>query len=177
LWTNLKDASEMALDRIPGRERKQFYKIQATQEQAPNPDSRVMLDSERDALGMRRAQLRWQLSELDRYTLQESLKYFAKAFGGNQLAHIHVPVDYSKEPLPNYMRGSWHHYGTTRMSDDSRTGVVDGDCKVHGLANLYVAGCSIFPTSGNGNPTLSLIAMAARLAGHLQTTLNTHVSG
>jgi choline dehydrogenase-like flavoprotein len=168
IFDNLREASGMAVERLPGRDKKPFYKIQSTQEQAPNPNSRVTLATERDALGMPRAQLDWQLSEVDRYTLMESLKHIAGALGASGLANLHVPMDFTKEDLPSYMRGSWHHYGTTRMSDDSRTGVVDANCKVHGIANLFIAGCSVFPTSGNGNPTLSIVAMSVRLAEHLQ---------
>jgi choline dehydrogenase-like flavoprotein len=61
--------------------------------------------------------------------------------------------------------------GTTRMSDDPRRGVVDRDCRVHGLANLYVAGSSTFPTAGSGTPTLALVALTLRLADHLKRTL------
>ena len=63
----------------------------------------------------------------------------------------------------------YHHMGTTRMSDDPRTGVVGKDCRVHGIANLYIAGSSVFSTSGYANPTLTIIALASRLANHLMT--------
>ena len=65
-----------------------------------------------------------------------------------------------------------HHMGTTRMSADPRQGVVDADCRVHGLRNLYVAGSSVFPTSGAANPTLTLVALAWRLAHHLEGALS-----
>jgi choline dehydrogenase-like flavoprotein len=61
----------------------------------------------------------------------------------------------------------WHHMGTTRMGDDPRVSVVDPDCKVHGIANLFVAGSSVFPTSGSAGPTLTIVALAIRLADHL----------
>jgi choline dehydrogenase-like flavoprotein len=66
---------------------------------------------------------------------------------------------------------SWfgHHMGTTRMSETPRTGVVDADCRVHGLANLYIAGSSVFPTSGYANPTLTILALSLRLADHLKS--------
>ena len=53
------------------------------------------------------------------------------------------------------------------MHDDPRQGVVDADCRVHGIDNLYVAGSSVFPTSGAANPTLTIVALALRLADHL----------
>jgi choline dehydrogenase-like flavoprotein len=71
---------------------------------------------------------------------------------------------------PESLVGGHHHCGTTRMSDDPKTGVVDADCRVHGLANLYVAGSSVFSTNGYANPTLTAVALALRLADHLKNT-------
>ena len=67
--------------------------------------------------------------------------------------------------------GSYHHMGTTRMSTNPSQGVVNENCQVHGISNLYVAGSSVFPTSGLSNPTLTLIALAIRLADHLKETM------
>jgi choline dehydrogenase-like flavoprotein len=69
------------------------------------------------------------------------------------------------------MAGGKHHIGTTRMHADPKQGVVDPDCRIHGLANLYVAGSSVFPTSGYANPTLTIVALALRLADHLKVRL------
>jgi choline dehydrogenase-like flavoprotein len=63
--------------------------------------------------------------------------------------------------------------GTTRMHADPRQGVVDADCRVHGVGNLFVAGSSVFPTGGSANPTLTIIALALRLADHLQAEFDT----
>jgi choline dehydrogenase-like flavoprotein len=60
-----------------------------------------------------------------------------------------------------------HHIGTVRMGATERTGVVDSHCKVFGLNNLYVAGSAIFPTSSQANPTLTIVALALRLASRL----------
>lgn len=64
-----------------------------------------------------------------------------------------------------------HHLGTTRMSADPKRGVVDADSKVHGIANLYVAGSSVFPTYGSSNPTMNLVALTLRLADRLKKVL------
>jgi choline dehydrogenase-like flavoprotein len=66
------------------------------------------------------------------------------------------------------MTGGMHHMCTTRMHVDSRHGVVDADCRVHALANLYVAGSSVFATGGVANPTLTIVALAIRMADHLK---------
>jgi choline dehydrogenase-like flavoprotein len=60
-----------------------------------------------------------------------------------------------------------HHIGTVRMGTTERNGVVDSHCKVFGVNNLYVAGSATFPTSGQANPTLTIVALALRLAGRL----------
>lgn len=171
VWRNIADASAMALQRLPGRIAPRFYKIVASQEQAPNPSSRVLLGRERDALGMRRAVLDWQLGELDRHTVAVALQELGRAFGGAGIGRLHIPMDFATDPWPSCLQGSWHHCGVTRMSASPRNGVVNPDCRVHGVGNLYVAGSSVFPTNGHGNPTLTLVALALRLADHLRPAL------
>ena len=170
IWSNLQEAGSMALDRLPGRKPTVFYKIVTSQEQAPNPESRVQLSENSDALGLKRASLSWQLNDLDRHTIVYAHEQISMAFGSVGLARLHLPMDYSKDPWPAHLRGSWHHCGGTRMSDSPQTGVVDSNCKVHGIGNLYVMGSSIFPTNGHGNPTLTIVALALRLAARLRST-------
>ena len=67
-----------------------------------------------------------------------------------------------------------HFIGTTRMSTDPKTGVVDPDCRVHGVANLFISSSSVFPTSSHANPTLTIVAMALRLADHLKDEMPQH---
>ncbi len=134
-------------------------------EQAPNPDSRVTLDTARDALGMPRAKLDWRLSEIDRRSFEESFALLGRAFGAAQLGRIRYDLAEARTA------GGFHHMGTTRMSDDPAQGVVDANCRVHGLGNLYVAGSSVFPTTGCSNPTLTIVALARRLADHLAADL------
>jgi choline dehydrogenase-like flavoprotein len=69
---------------------------------------------------------------------------------------------------PQGLHGGWHHMGTTRMDPDPRKGVVDPDCRVHGLSNLHVGGASVFPTGGCANPVLTTIALVVRLADRLK---------
>jgi choline dehydrogenase-like flavoprotein len=61
--------------------------------------------------------------------------------------------------------------GTTRMHPDPKQGVVDADCRVHGISNLFVAGSSVFPTYGTANPTYTILALAYQLAEHLSEEL------
>jgi len=142
-------------------------------EQAPNPDSRVVLTNERDALGMPRVALDWRLSELDRRTLVEGQRLIAEEIGRVGLGRVQTAFEGLPEPLPGSIIGDYHHMGTTRMHASPRHGVVDADCRVHGVGNLHVAGSSVFPTCGSANPTLTLLALTLRLADHLREELLT----
>jgi choline dehydrogenase-like flavoprotein len=77
-------------------------------------------------------------------------------------------IEFLANPEKKKFNSNAHNIGTTRMSDTPESGVVDTDCKVHGVENLYVAGSSVFPTSGHANPTLMILALALRLADHLK---------
>jgi choline dehydrogenase-like flavoprotein len=168
LWQNLGATLDSALSSGTDSKHPVFYKLVTTQEQAPNPASRVRLAHERDALGMPRPRLEWHLSELDAHTIRSALVSLARAFGGHNVARLHIPRAIRADAWPPNMPGSWHHCGTTRMHSDPTRGVVNANCRMHGVDNLYVAGSSVFPTSGNGNPTLTILALALRLGDHLR---------
>lgn len=139
-------------------------------EQAPNPDSRVSLADERDVLGLPKIRLDWRLTEQDRRSIVEHMHSLAREFGALTMGRMVLHVE-DDGLWPVQVNGGWHHMGTTRMSDDPQRGVVDRHCRVHGMENVYVAGSSVFPTSGSANPTLTLVALALRLADHLKERL------
>ena len=136
-------------------------------EPIPNPDSRVKLTSERDALGMPQAELDWRLTRFDRRSARRTLEILAAEVGRAGIGRVKVIVQDDDSPWPDDLAGGWHLIGTTRMSDDPKQGVVDRDLRVHGIENLYVTGSSVFPTSGSGTPTLTLVALTLRLGDHL----------
>lgn len=140
-------------------------------EQTPNPDSRVSLTEERDAFGMRRIQLDWQLTELDKRSVVRTLELLGAELGRTGLGRLRVEIDADPTSWPADLAGGWHHMGTTRMHDDPTRGVVDGSCRVHGMDNLYVAGSSVFTTAGSGTPTMTIVALALRLVDHLRGQL------
>ncbi|MEN8174346.1 MAG: GMC family oxidoreductase [Pseudomonadota bacterium] len=144
------------------------YGIGCACEQTPNPESRVTLSTQTDTLGLRRARLDWRLAEQDRRSVVEHMRSFAYEFGALGLGRIRLLVEDDGQ-WPDIVSGGSHHMGTTRMSHDPKTGVVDANCRVHGMSNLYVAGSSVFPTCGSANPTLTLVALAMRLADHLKS--------
>lgn len=143
------------------------------QEQAPNPSSRVTLSEETDALGVPRVELDWQLTELDRRSMRRFYQVLGREVGRSGVGRVKILewLRDGRSSWPDFLSGMWHHMGTTRMHKSPSRGVVDSDCKVHGLANLYVAGSAVFPTSGVANPTLTLIALSLRLSDHLKAEL------
>ncbi|MFO1038929.1 MAG: GMC family oxidoreductase [Geminicoccaceae bacterium] len=162
----LHDAVEYRRPAIPVGQPFQLY---AQGETAPNPDSRVTLSNDRDALGMRKIDLDWRPSPIDAHSLRMTAQIAAAELTKAGLARVRIPDWLTDEAgFFDPIRPGYHHMGTTRMSDDPRRGVVDRDCKMHTIDNLYVAGSSVYPTSGPGTPTLTLITMAVRLADHLK---------
>jgi choline dehydrogenase-like flavoprotein len=152
----------------------QITSIYTRCEQAPNPDSRVVLIDEVDRLSARRIGLDWRLSELDKYTMRTASEILAREIGRQGLGRVKLPNWLLNDDLKDWggeLSGGQHHMGTTRMAEDPRLGVVDKDCRVHGIENLYIAGSSVFPTSGFANPTLTIVELALRLVDHLKKDL------
>jgi choline dehydrogenase-like flavoprotein len=135
-------------------------------EQAPDPDNRVTLDEACDRFGLPKPALHWRWRAFDQANLARLQALVADELEGHGLGRVEVTAD--RPPDPN----AHHHMGTTRMHRDPRRGVVDEHARVHGIANLFVAGSSLFPTSGFANPTLTIVALALRLAEHLDKQLS-----
>ena len=150
-----------------------FFHLVTRQEQAPNPDSRVLLSTERDALDMPRAKLDWRLTALERRSFRVRYEVMGRELGRSGAGRVQLLdwVTRDEDTWPGTLSGGWHHIGTTRMHESPRLGVVDANCRVHGLGNLYVAGASVYPTGGAANPTLTLVAVSLRLSDHLKRTL------
>jgi hypothetical protein len=137
--------------------------VRLTGEQLPNPSSRIVLTEKVDALGMKKVGLDWRIATDDYDNLYETATTFARGVGATGFGRMRV---HSRDELK--VETGWHHMGTTRMHDDPRQGVVDRNCRVHGITNFFVAGSSVFPTSSRVNPTLTIVALAIRLADHLK---------
>ncbi len=160
-----------ALRLLIGRYRKNptLLLMRFMSEQVPNPESRVTLSTELDALGLNKSQLDWQLCELDFETIRRSQRILDAELRSRDLGK--VDSYYEEVDPPPRISGAWHHLGTTRMHNDPRHGVVDANSRVHGVSNLFVAGGSVFPTGGYANPTLTIVALSLRLADYLKLEL------
>ena len=136
-------------------------------EQAPRPESRVTLGERRDALGMPMLVLDWRIGREETASLVRLQRLLGERLKKEGVGDLDEAGLESIEP--RYTDAS-HHMGTTRMSDDPRKGVVNRDSRLHDVDNLYVAGSSVFPTVGCANPTLTIVALALRLADRLKRT-------
>ncbi len=163
----------MTKERVPLRLPSVYSKwlhVYFQSEHLPNPESRIVLSETRDRLGMPLPMVKVAFTESDAETVIAPLKIFFERFEQKKKGKVFFKKECLREFVAKKMANFdsvAHHLGTTRMSDDPRKGVVDRNCKVHNFSNLYIAGSSVFPTGGHANPTLTVIALALRLADHL----------
>ncbi|MEA5463858.1 GMC family oxidoreductase [Leptothoe sp. PORK10 BA2] len=144
-----------------------FY-IAAQTEQTPSPDNRISLSNIKDDLGYPRTKLTWTWQQSDINSINRSQELLRQAVTQSNLGEFQPQFELSMGARP-YIASPHHHLGTTRMHDSPHQGVVDRHCRVHGVANLFIAGSSVFPTGlGYANPTLTIIALATRLSDHIK---------
>lgn len=149
------------------------FSFTARTETAPRPSNRITLIRDRDALGLNRVRLDWAPNTLERVTVEKTMMLLAAEFGRLGVGRVRLNEFLTESSARWSENLGWygHHMGTTRMSENPRSGVVDVNCRVHGIANLYIASSSVFPTCGFANPTLTILALALRLADHIRNTV------
>lgn len=147
---------------------KELYqnKVMVRAEQSPNPDNRVELSDQKDALGLSRSRLVFRITEDDKQSIMQTVTHFARELGilGEGRFNLRPP-----DKVWQLSQGGNHHMGTTRMHHDPKQGVVNANCRVHGIDNLFIAGSSVFTTSGYANPTYTIVLLALRLSDHLKS--------
>ena len=147
-------------------------RVGLTCEQEPDPESRVLLSEQTDALGVRRANVRWKPTDLTGHTLRQFAELLSEQFRAANIGDIELDPWLDQDPASwrEHVSDQYHHIGTARMNDSPRQGVVDRNCCLHTVSNLYIASSAVFPTSGHSNPTLTILALAMRLADRLRQT-------
>lgn len=140
-------------------------------EQTPMRDSRIVLGGDLDASGLPRVHVQWRMGSEDVASISRACRLLRDRIAAGGLCTL----EFDDAQLPELVAASiplgGHHIGGTRMAASAQQGVVDSDCTVFGLANLHIASAAVFPTSSHANPTLTIVALAVRLAGHLQSEL------
>jgi len=142
-------------------------------EQLPRPENRIELDRVTDSFGVPRVRLHWTKSDAERKCAVAASRMLGEALIKHKVGRLKIS-DWLLDdwPWPKHDQGAGsHHMGGTRMSDAAATGVVDRNCKVFGMANLYIGGSSVFPTGGHANPTYTIVQLALRLGDHLAATI------
>ena len=150
--------------------------LAALSEMAPDPNSRITLSDARDQLGMRRTRIDWRIGELERRTASEYIRTIASEFGRLGVGSYDLKQAASLDDERAWVRmatDNSHHMGTTRMHDSDKLGVVDSNCQVHGIDNLYIGSSAVFPSSGSSYPTLTILALCIRVADRLKDLLTT----
>jgi len=157
--------------KLPDREQRfGCFEVFHLTEQAPDPENRVTLGDVRDRLGCRKLQIHWKWNEIDRRSARRAQDIFAEEFARVGLGKLRLERDRGTPQI--FLPSIHHHMGTTRMHEDPKQGVVDSTCRVHGVSNLYIASSSVFPTGGYANPTLTIIALALRVADQVKAAMS-----
>jgi choline dehydrogenase-like flavoprotein len=143
-------------------------KIDNYMEQEPRPESRVSLSEKLDLFGKPLAKLDWSIADSEKRTMRILHTLLDKEMRRRSIGWVDSPLLSEGSQPWAIDRDASHHLGTTRMGVDTRTSVVDQDCRIHTMDNMFVAGSSVFPTGGYANPTLTIVALALRLAEHIK---------
>jgi len=170
-WLSKRTLAERKFPSVILRNRSNRFSLEVHGEQIPQAHSRVTLAGGTDALGMPRLKVDWRYSRADIDSLGASLDVMAEEFARSGKARFDYNRHTLEEDVMRFGAYGGHHIGTARMGTDPRSSVVDADCRVHSVRNLFVAGSAVFPTSSQANPTLTLIALSLRLGDFLSRQL------
>lgn len=146
------------------------YPLEFNCEQTPQADSRITLLPERDTHGLPKVKVEWKHSEADVEAACRAFRLLGATIAEGSDARLEYDDSRLQQRLAAAVPLGGHHIGTTRMAASAADGVVDGNCALFEKPNLYIASSAVFPTSSHANPTLTIVAMAIRLAAHLKAT-------
>ncbi|MGJ4931206.1 GMC oxidoreductase [Bradyrhizobium sp. HKCCYLS2038] len=147
------------------------YPLDYNAEQTPLYESRLSLTRDKDRFGMPKLHIDWRVCAEDKASIAASYRELQRVMDRSGVAKVLFDDDTLEESVSQPIAVGGHHIGTARMSDDPKQGIVNSECRTHDLDNLYIAGSAVFPTGGSANPTLTIVALAIRLAEHLAAEL------
>ena len=143
------------------------FNVSINQEQEPEIDNKITLANELDPFGTPLIDLRWRMSDKMKRAAKENLVNLGNLLIDKNMGRISIDeYIFSYENFKTKFNGN-HQIGGTCAGNDYKTSVVDKNLKVHSVDNLFVTGSSVFPTSGHGNPTYTIVLLSLRLGDHL----------
>ncbi len=171
-WLRHRILADRKFPSIIIRPRSNQFSLDFHAEQMPNPLSRIDLAAATDRYGNRQVRVDWRYTTQDVETVSSAFDLLRGDLADQQIAALDFAEGESDIETVIRRDGAYggHHIGTARMGVNAASGVVDKNCKVFGINNLYLAGSAVFPTSSQANPTLTIVAMALRLADYLTRT-------
>jgi choline dehydrogenase-like flavoprotein len=172
MWVSKRLLSRRKLPSITYRSPSNTYFIRYDSEQSPNPTSRAILSEKRDVFGTRRLAVDWKFSACDVESVVHSLALMNSYFLSSGVGSLELHHETLSQSIRRQVNVGSHHLGLTRMASTPRAGVVDSNCQVFGVHNLFVASSAVFSTSSFANPTLTIVALAIRLGEHLKAVMN-----
>jgi choline dehydrogenase-like flavoprotein len=170
-WATRRTLAQRKFPSVILRNRTNRFSLEMHGEQIPRADSRVTLAAQTDALGLPQLRIDWRYSPEDIESVRGTLDLIAHELERSGAGRLEYERETLEQDLMRFGAYGGHHIGTARMGSDPRTSVVDRDCRVHSVNNLFVSGSAAFPTSSQANPTLTLIALSLRLGKHLAQRL------
>ena len=144
------------------------FPLEFNSEQTPVASNRVSIMQEADRDGLKRVDITWRICESDVESARGGFRLLRNSINSGSACRLEFDEEQLRLGVSNSSPLGGHHIGTARMASTARTGVVGPDCAVFGLPNLFIASSAVFPTSGHANPTLTIVALAVRLAKHLK---------
>jgi choline dehydrogenase-like flavoprotein len=168
MWIRERLLSKRKLPSVMFESHSNTYTLHFDAEQFPDPDSRVTLSDTPDVFGIKRLRVHWKFNDSDVTNAIRSCQLITTSLTRCGAGLVLFDPELMADHIKSSCTVGSHHIGTTRMASYPSGGVVDENCRIHGVDNLYVASSSVFPTSGVANPTLTIVALAIRLADHLR---------
>ncbi len=144
------------------------FPLEFNSEQTPLASSRITLTNEVDRHGLRRVHAEWRVCEEDVEAAKRAYALLRETLNRTPVCRLEFDEERLHSSISRSVPLGGHHIGTTRMAATAANGVVDQNCSVFESPNLFIASSSVFPTSSHANPTLTIVALALRLAEHLK---------
>ena len=166
-WLAVRNLQSRRMPAVALRSRTGTYPLDFNAEQSPDPDCRVALADELDRFGVPKLSIAWRMSDLDRQSIAINYRLMRTDFARSGAAELSYDEASLADDIAACTPIGGHHIGTARMASTAFDGVVDENCRVFGTQNVFVAGSAVFPTSSHANPTLTVVALAIRLAAFL----------